>query len=82
MATEVDCDLSSSTERCSPPHIVAGIEDVIIHPDHIFTRNKHKADIALLRMNISVPLTSKTYLCINCQSCNIISEDEDELKLF
>ena len=61
LGVDPDCDPTSRPVTCSS-RIVAGIEDVIIHPG--YDRSGLRRDIGLIRMSISVPLSSKYCITI------------------
>ncbi|RXG58495.1 Serine protease easter [Armadillidium vulgare] len=59
LSTENDCERTSLGLRCSPPHIVAGVEDTVLHPKYN-TRGKSSDDVALIRLNLTLDFDSTT----------------------
>ena len=58
LSKDVDCDEKQNGNKyCSESAIVAGVEEVIIHPEYM--QKDIFNDIALLRMNISMIPTGK-----------------------
>ncbi|KAL7644133.1 UNVERIFIED_CONTAM: hypothetical protein RMT77_004957 [Armadillidium vulgare] len=53
LSTTRDCVETRLGQRCSPPHIVAGVEETVSHPDYN-TRGKSSDDVALIRLNLSL----------------------------
>ncbi|RXG70630.1 Serine protease easter, partial [Armadillidium vulgare] len=53
LSTTRDCVETRLGQSCSPPHIVAGVEETVSHPDYN-TRGKSSDDVALIRLNLSL----------------------------
>ena len=58
LKTKVDCEQTRLGSLCSPPHVVAGVEEITVHPQYN-RRAASSDDIALIRLNISVTFDSK-----------------------
>ncbi|KAB7505501.1 Neurotrypsin, partial [Armadillidium nasatum] len=59
LSTNNDCERTVLGLRCSPPHIVAGVEDTVSHPDYN-TRGKSSDDVALIRLNLTLDFDSSS----------------------
>merc|ERR1711976_256912 len=54
-----DCQKFKGSEMCSPPKIARTVAKVIVHEKYVGTSDGNKHDIALLRLNESVPLIAE-----------------------
>ncbi|KAB7496397.1 Serine protease easter [Armadillidium nasatum] len=59
LTTDKDCERKSLGLKCFPPHIVAGVEDTVLHPKYN-TRAKSSDDVALIRLNLTVDFDSSS----------------------
>ncbi|KAB7505503.1 Serine protease easter [Armadillidium nasatum] len=59
LSTNNDCETTVLGLRCSPPHIVAGVEDTVSHPDYN-TRGTSSDDVALIRLNLTLDFDSNS----------------------
>ncbi|KAB7496396.1 hypothetical protein Anas_05807, partial [Armadillidium nasatum] len=59
LTTDNDCEKTPLGQRCSTPHIVAGVEDTVLHPKYN-TRGKSSDDVALIRLNLTLDFESSS----------------------